>query len=85
MGQLLQPLEAQKAGGALDRVHGAEDVSNQPCIIRPLFQFGQTALHAIKTFLALDQELPRQFIDHRHTHRSASGSGPRSKLSRPYR
>ncbi len=62
VGQLFQPLEAQKPGGSLDRMHRAEDLSDQARILRTLFQVGQTALHAVQPLLALDQEFSRQFI-----------------------
>src|SRR5208337_337084 len=67
MGQRFQPLEAQKSGGALDGMHRTEYLSNQSRILRPLFQIGQTALHAVQPFLALDQELPRQLIHCAHS------------------
>ncbi len=67
VGQRFQPLEAQKPGGALDGMHRTEDLSNQSPILWPLLQVGQTALHAVQPFLALDQELPRQLIHCAHS------------------
>jgi hypothetical protein len=65
--QFLQPLEAEKTRGSLDRMHRTKNLSDQSRILRPLLQVGQTPLHAVQTFLALDQELPRQFIHRVHS------------------
>ena len=62
MRQLLQPLESQKARGSLDRVHGAKDLRQQVRVAGPRLQIGQAPLHPVQAFLALDQELPRQFV-----------------------
>jgi hypothetical protein len=62
VGQLLEPLEAKEAGGSLDGVHRTEDIADQARILGALFQIGEATLHAVQTFLALDQELPCQFI-----------------------
>ena len=62
MGELFKALEAEEAGGSLDGMHRTEDVCQQGGIVRPLFQVGQAALHAVQAFLAFDQEFSRQFI-----------------------
>ena len=67
VGQLFQPLEAEESGGSLDRMHGAEDIAEQRGVLRPLFKVGQAPLHAVQPFLALDQELSRQFIHRVHS------------------
>ena len=72
--QFLQALEAEKARGSLNGVHGAKDFAQQGSILRPLLELGQAPLHAVQAFLALDQELPRQFV-----HGSHSSGRPRSR------
>ena len=67
VGQRFQPLEPQESGGSLDGMHRTEDLSNQSRILGPLLQIGQTALHAVQSFLALDQEFPRQLIHRAHS------------------
>jgi hypothetical protein len=62
VGQLLEPLEAEEAGGSLYGMHRTENIRQQGGIVRPLLQVGQTAFHAVKPFLAFNQEFPRQFV-----------------------
>ena len=59
VGQLLQPLETQESGGPLNCVNRTKDIPDQSCILGPFLQIGQTALHAVQPFLALDQKFPR--------------------------
>ena len=59
MGELLKALETKEAGGSLDGVHGAEDICDQFRIFGPCLEVGETALHSIQAFLALNQELSR--------------------------
>jgi len=64
VGQLFEALEPQKSGSSLDGMNGAKDFRKQSSVVGPLLEFGETALHAIKAFHALNQKLSRQFIRH---------------------
>ena len=57
VGQLLQPLETEKARGALDGVYGAKDFREQRGIAGICLEHSEAMLHAVQAFLALDEEL----------------------------
>ncbi len=57
--QLLKSLEAQKARGSLNGVHGAKNFRQQCGILRTFFEIREAPFHAVQPFLALNQELPR--------------------------
>src|ERR1700757_3068422 len=60
--QLLQAVEAQKSRRAFDRVHGAEDFSQQSGIIRPRLELSQAPFHPVQPFLALRNKFFRQVV-----------------------
>jgi hypothetical protein len=62
VGQCFQTFEAQESSGSLDGVHGAKDFAQESGILRARLKICETPLHAVQSFLAFDQELPRQFI-----------------------
>ena len=45
-------------------MNGAKDFREQSGVVGQLLEFRETALHAIKAFLALNQKLSCQFIGH---------------------
>ena len=59
MRQFLQPIESQKSRRPLDRMDGAEDLSQQSTIVRPHLQLGQAPFHPVQTLLALRNKLFR--------------------------
>ena len=62
MSQSLEALEAQKSSRSFDRVHGAEDFSQQGTVLRPFLQVCEPPLHAVQPFLALRDKFFSQVV-----------------------
>jgi hypothetical protein len=46
-------------------MHSTKDFSQKLAVLRAFFQLGQTPLHAVQSFRALNQEFSRQLV-HRY-------------------
>jgi len=62
MGECFQPRQAQKAAGALDRVHQAEDVIEDLRVARILLEPHQLVVDRIQALAGLGQKFAQQII-----------------------
>jgi hypothetical protein len=62
MGERFEPAEAEEASGALDGVHGAENIREQLRVAGARLQVGEAPLHAVQTFLAFEKEFASQVV-----------------------
>ncbi len=62
VGHMLQPRQAEKTAGALDRVHQAEDQRQRLAIVRRALQLHQGDVQVGEVFVGLGQEVGEQIV-----------------------
>jgi hypothetical protein len=59
VGERFQPRQAEEAAGALDGVYQAEDVIQNPGVVRVLLEPHQLIIDRVQALAGLGQELPQ--------------------------
>ncbi len=62
MRQRLEPRQPEEAAGTLDGVNQAEDVIQDPGVVRILLEPHQLVVDRIQAFAGLGQKLPQQIV-----------------------